>query len=121
MKKISLIPILIAMMCSGCATLFSPSHDPVSINSIPPGANIFLDGQRVGKTPMTLQVKRQLTPPRLELKQDGYQSQGIILQNTFNTVAILDVFFWPGFIIDAVTGNIMKASVFNYEAELERK
>ena len=101
--------------------MFSPSHDPVTVNSVPPGANIFLDGQRVGKTPMTLQVKRQLTPPRLELKQDGYHPQGIILQNSFNTIAILDIFFWPGFIVDAATGSIMKASVFNYEAELEPK
>lgn len=121
MKKLGFALLLGASMLCGCATIFTPSHDPVTINSVPVGATVYMDGARVGKTPTTIQVKRQLTPPRIELKADGYYPQAVILQNSFNTVALLDILFWPGFIVDAATGTLMKASQFNYEAELETK
>lgn len=121
MNKLCLTTFLAASMLGGCATIFTPSHDPVTINSEPVGAVVYMDGARVGKTPTTLQVKRQLTPPRIELKSDGYYPQTVVLQNSFNAVALLDIFFWPGFIVDAATGTLMKASQNNYEAELEMK
>ncbi len=43
----------------------------------------------------------------------------MLLQHSFNEVAVLDVFFWPGFIIDIATGSIMKYHILSYEAELE--
>lgn len=109
------------LMVSGCATVFSPAHDPVTISSVPEGSAVFMDGSRVGKTPITVQVKRQLTPPRIEVKNDGYHTQSILLQNQFNGVALLNIFFWPGFIVDAATGTLMKASQFNYQVDLEAK
>lgn len=115
------IVVSVALLVSGCATVFSPSHDPVTINSVPEGSAVFMDGNRVGKTPVTLQVKRQLTPPRIEVKSDGYHTQSILLQNQFNGVSLLNIFFWPGFIVDAATGTLMKASQFNYQVDLEAK
>jgi hypothetical protein len=109
------------LLLAGCATVFTPSHDPVTISALPVGSAVFMDGNRVGKTPVTIQVKRQLTPPRVEVKSDGYHSQSIILQNQFNGVSLLNIFFWPGFIVDAATGTLMKAGQFNYEVELEAK
>jgi len=115
------IVVSVTLLVSGCATVFSPSHDPVTINSVPEGSAVFMDGNRVGKTPVTLQVKRQLTPPRIEVKSDGYHTQSILLQNQFNGVSLLNIFFWPGFIVDAATGTLMKASQFNYQVDLEAK
>lgn len=43
------------------------------------------------------------------------------MQNQFNGVSLLNIFFWPGFIVDAATGSLMKAGQFNYEVELEKK
>lgn len=106
---------------SGCATIFSPNNDQITLNSIPQNAVITIDGNRVGRTPSTVLVKRQLTPPRIEIKNDGYYSRNINLQNTVNPVTFINVLFWPGFIVDAITGNMMKAQQFNYEVELEKK
>jgi hypothetical protein len=122
MKKCTL-----AMLCggllftSGCASIFTRSTDPITFNSIPEGAKVELNGMKVGRTPVTVPVKRKLSAPQVRLSLDGYEPQYVMLDNTFNGVAILNVFFWPGFIIDAATGRLMKYSVLNYETELEPK
>jgi len=121
MKLRNLFFLTPVIVLAGCATVFTPSHDPVTINSVPGGAAVFMDGNRVGKTPLTFPVKRQLTPPRIEVKNEGYHTQTILMQNQFNGVALLNIFFWPGFIVDAATGTLMKASQFTYEVELEAK
>lgn len=43
------------------------------------------------------------------------------MQSGFNGVAILNLFFWPGFIVDAATGTLMKYDIVTYETELEPK
>ncbi len=108
-----------AVILSGCATAFSPSHDPITFTSTPEGAVVFVDGNRIGRTPTTVPIKRQLTPPRVEVKAEGYYPANVVMQNSFNAVSLWDIFLWPTFFVDVATGNIMKASQFNYNAELE--
>ena len=118
---------VVAAMCgamvltSGCASMFTRTNDPITFNSRPEGAKVQVNGMQVGRTPVTVPVKRSLSAPQVQVSLDGYESQHLMLQNTFNGVAMLDVFFWPGFIIDAATGSIMKYSVLNYDVELEPK
>ena len=120
MKKLAAIAIATAYI-SGCATIFSRSNDPITFNSTPEGAVVFMEGQRIGKTPTVVNVKRSLSPPMIEVKADGYYPQRVFLNNTFNTVSLINILFWPGFIVDAATGSMMKASQFNYDVELEKK
>jgi hypothetical protein len=115
-----LVPLAL-LLGSGCATIFTSSSDPITFKSVPEGAKVEINGASIGRTPVTVPIKRSLTPPQVQVKLDGYEAKNIMLQNSFNGVAILDVFFWPGFIIDAVTGAIMKYDVLNYEVELDPK
>jgi hypothetical protein len=120
MKKYAAVAMFgVMVLTSGCATMFTGTTDPITFNSKPEGAKVELNGMSVGRTPVTVPVRRSLSTPQVRLSLDGYESQHVMLYNTFNGVAILDIFFWPGFIIDAATGSIMRYSVLNYEAELE--
>ena len=112
------IPVL---LLSGCATIFTGSSDNVTFKSVPEGAKVEINGATVGRTPITIPLKRSLSAPQVQLKLDGYDTKYIMVQNSFNTIAILDVLFWPGFIVDAATGSLMKYDVVNYEAELDSK
>ena len=118
--KLALLTCL-TLTSAGCATIFSGSHDPITFNSIPEGAVVEINGARVGKTPVTIPIKRSITPPQVRLKLADHEPQAILLQNTFNAVALLDILFWPGFIVDAATGSLMKYDMVSYEAELEPK
>ncbi|MDC8449824.1 MAG: PEGA domain-containing protein [Nitrospira sp.] len=106
---------------SGCATIFTGSNDNITFKSVPEGARVEINGNSIGRTPVTVPVKRALTPPQVMLKLDGYDQRSILLQNGFNGVSILNIFFWPGFIVDAATGTLMKYDVVTYEAELDPK
>lgn len=117
----SLLAAMPALFLSGCATIFSGSSDNVTFNSTPEGAKVEINGNSVGRTPVTVPIKRTLTPPQVQLKLDGYESRNVMVQNSFNGVSVLNIFFWPGFIIDAATGTLMKYDITTYNTELEAK
>lgn len=118
MRK-SLLVATTCILLSGCATIFSGSSDNVTIKSVPDGAKVEINGNSVGRTPVTVPIKRSLTPPQVQLKLDGYDSKFVVLQNSFNALSILNVFFFPGFIVDAATGTLMKYDLTTYETELD--
>ena len=122
MKKYIAIAICGTMLfTSGCASLFTGTSDTITFNSQPEGAKVQINGMHIGRTPLTVPVQRSLSTPQVQVSLEDYESQYVMLQNTFNAVAILDIFFWPSFIIDAATGAIMKYSTMNYQVELEPK
>src|SRR3990167_314486 len=114
----NLFCLLLVILLTGCATIFTKSADPITFTSNPEGARVEGNGAFVGRTPVTVPIKRALTPPQVSLKLKGYEIQHVILQNSFNGVAILNIFFWPGFIVDAATGALMDYEIKNYDTEL---
>jgi diacylglycerol kinase family enzyme len=63
MKKIVYLSLLMLTMINvtSCATLFGPKSHSLSVNSNPDEAEVFVDGERMGTTP----VKIELYPKRL--------------------------------------------------------
>ncbi|MCK5894479.1 MAG: PEGA domain-containing protein [Endozoicomonadaceae bacterium] len=116
-----LLCIIAVLLLSGCATIFTGSFDNVTFKSIPDGAKVHINGNLVGKTPMTLLIKRNISPPQVMFRLDDYESRHIMMNNSFNVVSIFNFFFWPGFFIDLATGALMKYDVVTYEADLEAK
>ena len=109
------------ILTSGCASVFTGTTDIITFDSTPKGADVQINGMKVGRTPLTLPVKRSLSAPQVKLKHKNYESQYVMLDNTFNTIAILDIFFWPTFFVDAATGSLMKHDILYYDVDLEPK
>jgi hypothetical protein len=65
--------LLFALSGSGCATIIQPGPDRVEVTSEPSGALVKLDGEIVGRTPMTVHVNRA-SDGRFEISKEGYQS-----------------------------------------------
>ncbi len=74
----------------------SPSPDPavsalppamisLEINGGPKGAEIYLDGKKVGRVPAKLDIPAGTTPLELELRKDGYQDHKESLVPSANT------------------------------------
>lgn len=113
--------LLVSLNSSGCATIFSPSSDTIIFNSNPSGASVKLNGNRVGTTPVTVPVERELSDPTAQFTKDGFESQFVMLNKKFNNTALLNLLFWPGFIVDALTGSLYRYSTLTYDVELDRK
>jgi hypothetical protein len=66
----SLVVVLVGS--AGCASIFSSGPDPVSFGSDPEGAEVLVNGERRGATPVTL----QLHPDKqyiVTLRRQGYE------------------------------------------------
>jgi len=110
----------VLLLLSGCATLFSGTDDDITFDSEPQGADVLIDGIVVGTTPTTVVVDRPgLEETDVTVQLEGYDPLRFELDTEFNNTAILNIFFWPGFVIDVLTGALFKYDKKSYTADLE--
>ena len=110
------------LVFTSCATILSGTSDEIRFDSDPEGASIMLDGLKLGKTPATVSIKRPgFGNKEITLKLDGYEDRTFMLQKEFNTMAICNLAGWPGWVIDIITGSVMKYSKTNYDLDLDPK
>ena len=123
MKKVVLMMIAFTVLVfTSCATILSGTSDEIRFDSDPEGASIMLDGLKLGKTPATVTIKRPgFGNKEITLKLDGYEDRTFMLQKGFNTMAICNLASWPGWVIDILTGSVMKYSKTNYDVDLDAK
>jgi hypothetical protein len=92
---------------SGCATIFGDSKDVITINSNDPSAKISINGNVVGKGSAQYALTRgreaTITASKPGCDDRSVQSEKRIVGATW-----LNVFFWPGFIVDIATGSYQK-------------
>ncbi len=69
------VPIL---SLTGCATIFHGSYDKISFSSNPTGANIFINGDSLGATPMNITLKSNRVY-NIECRKAGYKKQSFIV------------------------------------------
>lgn len=101
-----------AMMSSGCATILSGTKQTVTVRSNPPGAHVSI-GTQNGTTPTAFTLSKGKNCTVQVAHAPG--KRVVHLKRHFDPVTLLNIIppFWPGFIVDAVTGAMMK-----YEPEV---
>jgi hypothetical protein len=60
----------------GCATMVNKRHQNVLVVSEPPGADVLLNGDAVGTTPVTVRMKRR-GPVELQLRKAGCATETV--------------------------------------------
>lgn len=112
---------------AGCATALNPGPDLVPISTRPNGAEVFLDGRHVGRTPLVLPLPRD-SRGELRFERRGYAVAHVDLDKVLNGATFMNlawVFVWPavplGFLIDAATGHIGKYPTAHLDVELTRE
>lgn len=106
---------------SGCATMFGNKNRTITISSHPPKANVEYNGRSIGTTPVEIVVTNTFNPGFITVSKSGYNSSNRQIQTDFQVIGILNVFFWPGFIIDAATGNMMAVNENHMNFVLQQK
>lgn len=101
---------VIAVALSGCATLMAGGPDTIMVQSNPPGAQVFVDDQLVGQTPMAVTLNRDTSRGLIRIQTDGFDP--VVVQRS----KVINGWFWANFCfgsiigiaIDAVTGDIKR-------------
>ena len=68
---------------SGCATIISGKTQQVSFKSLPPGATVTVNGQRVGVTPVVAEVKRDKASA-VVIHKEGCEDDRFTLDHSWN-------------------------------------
>lgn len=106
-KKIVVFAIVFNLM--GCASMFGDNSRKISVKSSPSGAGVYVDGVRYGTTPTIVTLNNYIYGGKvITIRKDGYKDEAAVVNTKFQPVGLLNVFFWPGFFIDAATGDIIK-------------
>lgn len=117
MKKILLNLLLcVSVICSGCATIFTSDSQNITFGSEPEGANIKV-GPYECITPCAIEIPKGKNFT-IEASYDG-QKKVVPLTTKMAGSTLINILFWPGFIIDALTGNIKKYDPTHYDFVFE--
>ncbi|GIW71479.1 MAG: hypothetical protein KatS3mg102_1021 [Planctomycetota bacterium] len=96
-----------AAFLGGCATLFAPGPDVVPVDSTPRGATVKLNGQVVGSTPMAVTLHRD-REALLAFEYPGYRPHLVSVERQLNPVTLLNILFFPAFVVDGVAHNVQR-------------
>ncbi len=77
-KSVALFVFIISL--TGCATILKQKSVDVAVNTDPEGANVFINGNRVGRTPVTLNLSHK-RPVVLVFRKDGYEEMSHRIDN----------------------------------------
>ena len=120
MKKIILGLLFAVSLSFGSATIFSGGTQAISIESLPSGATVYVDGQLRGTTPMSVMMDKSLTAHSIRVQKEGYATSNLVMEKSFDPVAILNI-FWDLSTTDFLTGSLMEYSPNNYMIQLKKK
>ena len=85
-------PVVAALAATGCATLqTNGSTQRVEVSSTPPAAEVFLDGQAVGVTPVEVVVSRRDPIPAIRIEKDGFRPSEQKLRRSTSWWLLADV------------------------------
>lgn len=123
MKKISAVIVLMSLILvlTGCATIFTGGRGKFQATSSPQGADVFVNGEKMGQTPLTLRLKTK-GEYKIVIRKEGYKEQSFRITNKVGVGwVILDVLMGlVPVIVDAATGSWYTFNEKNFNAELEK-
>ena len=119
MKTSLLLGLVALFLTSSCATIFSGTREEVLFTSEPSGVKVIMDGYTVGKTPIMLDVRRNLGGRWIAFELEGYENQYVKMETDFNAVSILNLTCLICWGVDLATGAATRYSLPSMYIELE--
>jgi hypothetical protein len=124
MLKLSALAALVLL--SACATMFGPSKDTFTLDSVPQGASVFVNSSLIGTTPLTTDIARMTGAVTVTFRKDGYQDVRWNVPKSIEGTTLINLGFITttsgatSFGIDALSGKMFKYSTTGFVAELPK-
>lgn len=118
MKLKSFVTALLIMTLTGCATIFSGTSQTINVKVVDATTQVPLqnvscvvsDGNNsytMAGNPSAINISKG-GHVVINCSKPGYRQLNMAVGDSFNAVTIVNVLFWPGFIVDAVSGAYKK-------------
>lgn len=113
LTKKMFVPLIMASFFSlsltGCSSMFGDNQRVVKINSAPKGAKVTVNHVAMAdKTPTETIVTDMWAPTVIKVQKPGCPTKTVTIQPEFQKIGLLNILILPGFIVDAITGDMMK-------------
>ena len=103
MKKLFVLSLIsLVTVFSGCASIIDPGPDFVPVNSHPEGATVMCNGEKVGETPMNVELDRSKSAV-LTFEKDDYYPVSIYPAKVLNGWSIVG---GPFMLVDLMFDNV---------------
>lgn len=115
-----IISAVLAIFLTGCATILSGTSQTINIKVVNNADSRLLsnvsctvvDGSGgsypIIANPTSISVAKGNGPIHINCTKPGYRQLNMAVGDSFNALTIVNVLFWPGFIVDAVSGAYKK-------------
>jgi hypothetical protein len=112
----------VCLLVGGCATIFKGNASKIDLNSNPQGAQVFVNGNLMGETPVRLKLESKTTYS-IEFKKEGFKTKVVNVQNHVGAGwIVLDVICGlVPVIVDAATGSWYDLDQDHVNAVLEKQ
>lgn len=119
MLKNIILTVGVSALLSSCATLISGTSQSVKFQVID-SENHILDGAKctitdgdggmyaVYMNPGTVKIKRTDGLLTVKCTKAGYKQSNVSVGNSFNKTTLVNILWWPGFIVDGFSGAYTK-------------
>lgn len=97
--------VLVMLFTNSCAMIFNKKDVEVSFKSIPEGADVYVDGEVVGKTPVTTRIRPSKDYGILYIK-DGYANREFKIKQVVGNSTLRPTSEYTLCMIDAI-GSIL--------------
>jgi hypothetical protein len=112
----------VSFLMASCGTLFSPSKTKITIKSEPSGADVYINEELKGKTPLEFTLnKNAFKRFDAKVRLKGYTTADFQIKKEFNTVSILNTTSLLSWGTDALTGGIIQYAPNLYYIELKKE
>lgn len=113
MKKLTMCVLIVIMVFTqGCCSIFTSGPQDIYVDSVPQGASVKI-GPYDGTTPYKTSIPRG--KHYVIAVTHGNQTKTETLHKSIEGVYWANILFFPGLIIDLVTGNMFKYEPTAYE------
>lgn len=116
-----MVAIMAAIMIAGCATIMDGTKQKVTFNSVPSGADVYLNGKHLGKTPLTVTLDKPKEDGQLKFSKKGYKDIEIVASKKMSSWLLGNIIFGGTFgtSTDYASGAIYEYQPNNFQVTLE--
>ena len=115
----NILVVAVFILVTGCASVISGTKQKMTFKSDPEGAIVLVDGLEKGKTPLTIELRKD-EYKNITFKKKGYEEKVIPLQTRMDPVAWLNI-IWDLSTTDALTGALYEYQPSAHYVTLEKK
>ena len=100
---------VLLLSLTGCSSMFGDNQRVVKIDSAPKGAKVTVNNVAMAdKTPTEAVVTDMWAPTVIKVQKPGCPTKTVTIKPEFQKIGLLNILILPGFIVDAITGDMMK-------------